>query len=185
MSVYPAVVKSVDRAKREVRVEIPGITDGADVFPIAEVEYPIGDRSEQTEIRILAGDRVWVEFIGGDQRYPLIRSFRAKHVDNEPDTRRWAHDNIELTADQEYKLTAGSKATIIVGSTTFVLEGGKATVTATEMEFHGHSKFFGPVDCTETITAEVDVIGGNVSLKNHRTTNVRGGSDLSGPPQPG
>ena len=184
MSVYPAVVKSVDRARREVRVEIPRITDGAEVFPVAEIEYPIGDRSEQTEIRILEGDRVWVEFIAGDPRYPLIRSFRAKHVDNEPDTRRWAHDNIELTADQEYKLTAGSRATIIVGSTTFVLEDGKATVTAAQMEFHGDSKFFGAIECTDTITAEIDVIGGSVSLKNHLTTNVRSGSDLSGPPQP-
>ena len=61
ISRLPATVTSVDRARREVRIEIPGITDGADEMPIADIEYPIGDRSAQTEIRILPGDTVTVE----------------------------------------------------------------------------------------------------------------------------
>jgi hypothetical protein len=181
---WPATVTSVDRDRREVRVDIPGITDGADEMPIADIEYPIGDRSAQTEIRILPGDDVWVAFHGGDPRYPIITGFRVKQTGNEVGTRRWVHDNFELTADEEYKLTAGTKVTIIVGSTTFVLEGSKATLTSPNMEFHGASKFFGNVECTQTITATVDVIGGNVSLKTHLTTGVDPGSGLSGLPQP-
>lgn len=181
---WPAVVTSVDRERREVRVEIPGITDGADEMPIADIEYPIGDRSAQTEIRILPGDNVWVAFHGGDPRYPIITGFRVKQAGNEVGTRRWVHDNFELTADGEYKLTAGNKVTIIVGNTTLVLEQSKATLTSSTMEFHGYSKFFGNVDCTETITAVVDVKGGDVSLKKHLTSNVQSGTGTSGTPIP-
>lgn len=132
MSRFPAVVKSVaeGRARREVRVEIPGYTDGADTFPVAEVEYPIGDRSEQTEIRILEGDRVWVEFINGDPRYPIITGFRAKQVGNEPDTRRWVHDNIELIADLLYRVQAGERVEIAVGGATVEVTDGKIELTA-------------------------------------------------------
>lgn len=182
MNRYPAVVKSVDRARREVRVDIPGYTDGSDVFPIAEIEYPIGDRSEQTELRILAEDRVWVAFINGDPRYPIITGFRAKHVGNEPDTRRWVHDNIEFVADHEFRVIAADKATITVGDTTYVLEPGKTTLTSAEIEFHGHTKFFGDVDCTQTITADTDVIGGGKSLKTHTHGGVDTGGGTSGPP---
>jgi hypothetical protein len=184
MSKKAAVVDSVDRARREVRVIIPSLTDGADTPLLAELEYPLGDRSEQTEIRILPGDRVWVEFQDGDPRYPIITGFRTKHVENEPDTRRWVHDNIEHVAENEFRVIASEKVIITVGDTTFVLEPSKTTLTSADMEFHGNSKFFGDVECTQTITAATDVIGGNVSLKDHLTTNVRGGSDLSGPPQP-
>lgn len=40
------------------------------------------------------------------------------------------------------------------------------------------------VHCDATVTSDTDVVGGNVSLKNHPTTGVTAGSDLSGPPQP-
>lgn len=130
MSRWPAVVKSVDRQRREVRVEIPGITDGADEMPIADIEYPIGDRSAQTEIRILEGDDVWVEFQGGDPRYPIITGFRVKQTGNEVGTRRWLHDNFELTADENYKLTAGVMIEKIVGAANIKIEDGKITLTA-------------------------------------------------------
>jgi len=42
---YPAIVRSYNQARRTCRVEIPGLTDGADVLPEAEIEYPIGDKS--------------------------------------------------------------------------------------------------------------------------------------------
>ena len=54
---YPAIVRSYDQARRTCRVEIPGLTDGADTLPEAEIEYPVGDT-------------VWIAFIGGDPRYP-------------------------------------------------------------------------------------------------------------------
>ena len=42
---YPAIVKTYSQARRTCRVEIPGLTDGGDVLPEAEIEYPIGDKS--------------------------------------------------------------------------------------------------------------------------------------------
>lgn len=130
MSLWPAIVRSVDRARREIRVEIPTLTDGADEFPLAEINYPIGDKSVDTEIRIAEGDEVNIEFRGGDPRYPIIMGYRPRHVGNEVGTRRWAHDNFELTADEVYKLVAGTKIEKIVGAASIVIEDGKITLTA-------------------------------------------------------
>ena len=64
---YPAIVKSYDQISRTCRIEIPGLTDGADVLPEAEIEYPIGDksraRSHSTEFRILTRDTLWIAVI--------------------------------------------------------------------------------------------------------------------------
>ncbi|MCK9394241.1 MAG: hypothetical protein M0Q44_01455 [Methylobacter sp.] len=111
---YPAVVETYDQTTRQVRVSIPGITDGKDVFPLAEIEYPVGDKSRivegqhQTEIEILPGDHIWVEFIGGDERYPLITGYRNPNApsSNSINWRRWHHANIELTADGIMRLNA-------------------------------------------------------------------------------
>ena len=109
---WPAIVRSVDRARREVRVEIPGKTDGAEEWPIAEIEYPIGDKGSHTEIRIIEGDLVWVTFIGNDPRYPIITGSRLPHTGNEVGTRRWHHDNIETDADEAQTHTAGTVYTV-------------------------------------------------------------------------
>lgn len=99
----PGIVRSYLAASRECRVEIPGLTDGVDVLPLAEIEYPIGDKSKAgshaTEIEILPGDLVWLAFEGGDPRYPIITGFRNARSGNAIDWRRWHHTNIELTAD--------------------------------------------------------------------------------------
>lgn len=77
---YPAIVRTYDQARRTCRIDIPGLTDGGDTLPEAEIEYPIGDKSRSgafaTEIEILPGDTVWVAFIGGDPRYPIITGYR-------------------------------------------------------------------------------------------------------------
>lgn len=111
----PGIVHSVDRARREVRVRIPGMTDDAELQPLAEIEYPIGDKSEHTEIRILEGDRVWLAFINGDPRYPIITGYRTKHTGNEVGTRRWHHDNIESDADDSQVHTAGADYSVTAG----------------------------------------------------------------------
>jgi hypothetical protein len=107
---YPATVKSYDQVSRTCRVDIPGITQGGDVYPVAEIEYPIGDKSRTgahaTEIEMLAGDTVWVAFIGGDPRYPIITGYRNPQAGNSADWRRVHHANIELTADGTLKLNA-------------------------------------------------------------------------------
>ena len=117
---YPAIVKTYNQARRTCRVEIPGLTDGGDVMPEAEIEYPIGDKSKSgahsTEIEIVPGDTVWVDFIGGDPRYPIITGWRNPQSGNSTDWRRWHHANMELLADTLMKLIAGGDVLIKSGT---------------------------------------------------------------------
>ena len=114
---YPAIVRGYDAAARMCRVEIPGLTDGGDVLPLAEIEYSLGDKSRAganaTEVEITAGDTVWVAFIGGDPRYPIITGYRNPQAGNSADWRRWHHANIELIADAEMRLVVGGTSVVI------------------------------------------------------------------------
>jgi len=119
---YPAIVRSYHAARRTCRIEIPGLTDGGDVLPEAEIEYAIGDKSRsgqfETEIEILPGDTVWVAFIGGDSRYPIITGYRNPQAGNSMNWRRWHHDNMELLADTLMKMIAGGD--LLIQSATHV-----------------------------------------------------------------
>ena len=117
---YPAIVKTYSQARRTCRIEIPGLTDGGDVLPEAEIEYPIGDKSRAgantTEIEITPGDTVWVAFIGGDPRYPIITGYRNPQAGNSVDWWRWHYANMELLADTLMKLIAGGDVLIKSGT---------------------------------------------------------------------
>jgi len=119
---YPGFVRSVDRSRREIRVEVPPYTDGASEWPIAEICYPIGDNSNNTEVRIPLDSPIWVAFRAGDPRYPIIMGFRCPNTDNEVGMRRWNHDNFEINADQVFTVNAGAKIELIVG-------GSRLTIT--------------------------------------------------------
>lgn len=112
----PAVVASYDKARRECRVHIPGLTDGTGPGIAAEIEYPIGDKSKagefSTDILIAAGDLIWVEFEGGDSRYPIITGFRNPRAGNGTDWRRFHQQNMELLTTQVMNLMAGGVITI-------------------------------------------------------------------------
>lgn len=141
---YPAIVDSYDGPTRTCRVQIPGITDGGDVMPVAEIEYPIGDKSKGqlfTEIEILAGDTVWVSFIGGDPRFPIITGWRNPSVGNDVDWRRFHHANMELLADELVKIISGGNA--------LLKSGAKATVQAVSIDLYTGSGMKGVVqgDC--------------------------------------
>lgn len=128
---YPAIVDSYDGPSRTCRVRIPGITDGGDVMPVAEIEYPIGDRSKglhQTEIEILKGDSVWVSFIGGDPRYPIITGWRNPGAGNSVEWRRFHHANIEMTADGIFRINADKFE--LNAKTSAVINSAKAEVNA-------------------------------------------------------
>jgi hypothetical protein len=125
-------------------VKIPGITDGGDVMPVAEIEYPIGDKSKgqnPTEIEILKGDSVWVSFIGGDPRYPIITGWRNSGVGNSVDWRRIHHANIEQLADKLVRIIAGGDA--------LLKSGAKATIQAVSIDLNAGGGMKGVVqgDC--------------------------------------
>jgi hypothetical protein len=132
---HPAVIASYDPVAKLCMVDIPGVTDGGNSQE-AELSFPVGDKSEHTDIRILPGDRCWVEFVGGDTRYPIITGFRPKHAGNVVDYRRFEHKHIESDADETQKHTAGTtyrieavdSATIICDDAFVKVEPGKLTL---------------------------------------------------------
>lgn len=121
---YPAVVKTYDQGSRACGVEIPGLTDGSDVLLNAEIEYPIGEKSRSgdytTEIEILPGDTVWISFIGGDCRYPIITGWRNPKSGNSVDWRRWHHANMELIADGMLRINA---TTVEINADNVIING--------------------------------------------------------------
>jgi hypothetical protein len=94
----PAIVKSYDPVKRTCRIEIKGLTDGSQTLPEAIIAYPIGDKSDHTEILIAEGDKVWVTFINDDTRYPVITHYRAKEAGNANGVRKFHHAAFEFDA---------------------------------------------------------------------------------------
>lgn len=137
---FPAIVKTYDQARRTCRVEIPAINTGGDVFPEAEIEYSIGDKSRsgiwETEIEILEGDTVWVEFIGGDPRYPIITGWRNPQTGNSKDWRRWHHKNINLEAEKEIIIEAHEKITIKVGGSTIIIKPDSIALKSARIDFN-------------------------------------------------
>ena len=145
---YPAIVKSYDQVTRLCRVEIPGVTDGGDVLPLAEIEYSIGDKSKTgsyaTEIEILAGDTVWVEFIAGDVRYPIITGYRNPQINNSTDWRRWHHANIQQIANSELKLTVGgaeikmipTEIRLTIGGSTIIMTSAGVDINGTRIDLN-------------------------------------------------
>jgi hypothetical protein len=94
----PAFVASYEPGSGLARVRIPGLTDGAEVFPLAELCYPIGHRSEDSELLIRAGDRVWVDLINDDPRFPIIVGFRPMQTGNRVGVTRIEQDAVEIVA---------------------------------------------------------------------------------------
>ena len=166
---YPAIVKTYNQARRTCRIEIPGLTDGGDVLPEAEIEYPIGDKSRAgtntTEIEITPGDTVWVAFIGGDPRYPIITGYRNPQAGNFVDWRRWHHKNMELLADLLMKLIAGGDILIQSGSKItlkapeVVLDTPQTTLTGNESVAGGLAVAGAGAGTATSITGNVSVNG--------------------------
>lgn len=123
---FPAIVTGYDPATRLCRVKIPAIAENADVDPEAEIAYPLGDKPKikdgvvTTEIEILVGDDVWVEFLNGDQNHPIIVNFRCPKVGNDVGWRRWHHENVQVIADAQMIFTAGSLTINVTGEVNIV-----------------------------------------------------------------
>ncbi len=151
----PAFIQTVDRARREIRVRIPGQTDGTTVYPLAEIEYPVGDRSIDTEIRLVPGASIWIDYINNDPRYPIITGFRTPHVGNVVGWRRWSMDNFESTADNQYLVHAGTKIQLNVGETEIIIEDGKVTINAETYEVNSTTGTFNIVNSLFTGTVTI------------------------------
>lgn len=182
---WPAIVRTADREKREYRVEIPGLTDGAELFPLAQIAYPIGDKSEHTEIRILVGDRVWVEFECGRSDSPIITHFRTKQSGNVVNFRRFHHENIETDADAtqshtagtNYSIDAGDNVTITAG-TKITLAVGESRIEITAAQIVATAKLLAQAGMS--ITGTVDNNGTNIG-STHTHTEQGDGQEVSQP----
>lgn len=163
MARWPAVVLSYDAEARQCEVLIPRIAEGG---LIAEIEQNLGDRSEHTEIRIKKGDRVWVDFMANDTRFPIITGFRAKNVGNMIGTRHWEHENFTFIADQtvlikagqSIRLEAGALIELVVGGTILKLDTATIAQVATQLTIKG------PVTQTGG-----DLTSDGISLQHHLT----------------
>lgn len=110
--------------------------------PRPKFEYKAGDKAAHgqypTELEILPGDTVWIAFIGGDPRYPIITGSRNPQAGNSVDWRRYHHKNYELICDRIIRLLVGNSVfqlnpDTITGSTTqaLTLTIGSASVSLT------------------------------------------------------
>jgi hypothetical protein len=158
IGLMPAVVDSIDREARIARVRIPGLTDGATELPEAEFCNPVGDKSHHTEIRILPGDDVWLAFVGGDPRYPVIVGYRPRNQENGVDWRRFHHANFQFDADMQFVINAES---VIVNAKTVVANASeKATVVSPEVLVDSaSSKFTGAVEVQGPFTYKAGMTG--------------------------
>lgn len=156
MSNYtPGFVESYDKAKHQARVRWPGMT-GAQPYPKAELLLPIGCSADSSDFYIRPGDRVWLDFVNGDPRFPIITGYRAPETDNAIDVRRLVHLGIELEAvENDIVLKAAGNV---------VIQAVKLIVQA-------------DIESTGTVENNSKNIGST-----HTHGGVRSGGDTSGPP---
>ena len=158
---YPAVVKSYDAVSRLCRVQIPGINDGAEVYPQAEIIYPLGDKSKSgthsTEIEILAGDLVWVEFVGGNPEYPVITGYRNPQTGNSLAWRKWHHVNLALDGDATINVTAPA-----INTTGVLTQTGNEVIDG-DVTLTGNQSISGNLTITGKLT-----VGGTITMGGRR-----------------
>lgn len=66
----------------------------------------------------------------------------------------------------------------------FNIETGEATLKTKKLTVDAQETIFnGSIHATQNISSDQDVTAGSISLKNHKTTGVKGGSEISGNPQ--
>lgn len=146
---WPGEIASYDGASRTCQVRILGITDGSNGLPEAVFNNPLGDDASTTEIRILPDAPVWLMFECGDPRYPIIMGYRTPRAGNPVDWRRWQHNNIEITADNELIINAASVTWNITGNETKTVGGVMASTAGSST----HEA------ATHAITAQTSIAG--------------------------
>ncbi len=188
---YPAIVQSYNASTRTCRVKIPGITDGGDTLPEAEIAYSLGDKSKNgtfsTETEILSGDLVWVVFQGGDPRFPIITAYRNPRAGNSAKWRRIHHQNIEQLSETAFKIKSGSTVeieagasiTLKCGGTSLKIESSSITLQSGQINLNG--AISGGGDGGANATFSGDVVAQGISLTTHTHQGDSGGQ--TGTPQ--
>ena len=105
----------------------------------------------------------------------------AKAINN-PKSRTWKHSpsdtviahNIGTANEVEVRLKKDGGLSISTK--------GDVEVNCNEATINGDLSVNGSINCSETITATTDVVGGGKSLKTHTHGGVKTGTDTSGPP---
>ncbi len=204
-SLTPGVVKSYDANRRMCRVEIPGLTDGCEVFPEAEFCSAMGDKSEHTEIHIIAGDRVWLSFIDGDPRYPVIMGYRPKNTGNSNGVRRWHHAGVEIEAftnhvsitaktnvvieakTSDVTVKAAGNVVLQCGQNLTATVGGAATLNVTGA-LSATAESISLTAGSISLSGSVSISGGSLTHNgtnvgsSHRHDSVLAGPDMTGGP---
>ena len=151
---YPAVIKTYDAIRRTCRIEILGLTTGGEIYPEAEIEYPVGEKSKSgefsTEIEFLPGDAVWISFIGGDSRYPIITGYRNPQSGNGIDWRRFHHKNMELASDQQFNVIAGRNINM-TSNGTVTIKTDSVFIDAPEIKCNGDLTVSGSISASGSI----------------------------------
>lgn len=158
MARYPAIVKEYYPDSHSARVDILGFTSGDSNYPMAEIEYSIGDKWNHTEIKIKSGDYVWVDFINNDIRYPIITGYRNPQVGCSSGWRRFEHDNFEFKADD-----------------TIVLSGKRLQLQFEEIDAVGITTFQNEVTTASMLHAAAGVDNGGGGA-----VSVQGGMNITG-----
>lgn len=171
MALYPAIIRAYDAPRRKVRIEMVGMTDGDTLLPESDLLYSLGDKSVNTEIEILVGDAVWVDFMANDPRYPIIMGYRNPEQGNGVSWRRWHHENIEIAADGEMVLKGKSlKIQFSTIETTGITTHNSAVTNkaAVSMNAGMNNGKGGAVSCIGGFdVSNGDVKADGVSLKSH------------------
>lgn len=185
----PGEIVSFDQATTRARVKFSGLSDDAEEFPEAMVCYPVGDKSVHTAIRILPGDLVWLDFVNGDERFPIIQGFRTREAGNAVDVRRWHHANMELQADTDLRLFAGAQVLVQAGTEVRVLSDGSVLIQgATSVSVRAPQiTLDGETTVTGQLTYMAGIVGNGPATSNgkdvsdtHYHKGVSTGGDLSG-----
>lgn len=131
---YPAEVLSYNAVDRTCMISV--ISHAGQMELLAEIEYPIGDKSQgshATEVEIKSGDLVWIEFIQGDPRCPLITGWRNPTKSNSVGTRLWHHENMQLLADSQLSMNASDIEAGASNSITLSVGGSSISITSSEI----------------------------------------------------
>ncbi|MFC3549451.1 phage baseplate assembly protein V [Lysobacter cavernae] len=177
-------VAEVDLAAARCRIDTGDIkTDFVPWFvPRAgqTIEWSAPVAGEQGVLLCPGGDTHGAVFLRGvySDAFPAPGNAAAKHLVRFPDAALVEYDHVA----HALKAALPSGGTAEITADGGVTINGPLTVNG-DTEINGHTQVNGDADVSGTATVQTDVIGGGVSLKNHKTTGVMAGGALSGPPQ--